>query len=154
MDGTFVLIHVHIDNVDYDVKFTMEPEQHSRLPFPELCMHVQDDAATKLATYWLIPQLPITLPPVVQEVGYENTDKQGKQYVATAEDKKAELAHVYEALRANNYSEWAFDIPPPCSIIEISQDSWQPTPSETVRTTEQDPVYICAVSLPTPSAQS
>ncbi|KAK2151756.1 hypothetical protein NP493_2575g00000 [Ridgeia piscesae] len=37
-----------------------------------------------------------------------------QQYVTTAEDRKSELAHVHNALRANGYPEWAL-APPPSS---------------------------------------
>ncbi|KAK2184989.1 hypothetical protein NP493_248g01019 [Ridgeia piscesae] len=36
-----------------------------------------------------------------------------QQYVTTAEDRKSELAHVHNALRANGYPEWALAPPPP-----------------------------------------
>ena len=39
-----------------------------------------------------------------------------QQYVTTAEDRKSELAHVHNALRANGYLEWAFA--PPSSSAE------------------------------------
>ena len=58
VDDTLVLIHEYnVDgftnhiNIDDDIKFTIEPEQHNRLPFLDLCMHVQDDASTKLNIY-------------------------------------------------------------------------------------------------------
>ena len=35
-----------------------------------------------------------------------------QQYVTTAEDRKSELAHVHNALRANGYPEWALTPPP------------------------------------------
>ena len=37
-----------------------------------------------------------------------------QQYFTTAEDRKSQLAHVHNALRANGYSEWAL-APPPSS---------------------------------------
>ena len=30
------------------IKFTIEPKQENRLPFLDLCMHIQDDASAKL----------------------------------------------------------------------------------------------------------
>ena len=33
-------------------------------------------------------------------------------YVTNAEDRRAELSHVRNALQANNYKEWALDAPP------------------------------------------
>ena len=40
-------------------------------------------------------------------------------YVTTAEDHKAEISHVRNALRANNYKEWALDVPPARSKKQV-----------------------------------
>ena len=41
-------------------------------------------------------------------------------YVTTAEDRKAEISHVRNALRANNYKEWALDVPPTRSKKQVT----------------------------------
>ena len=41
-------------------------------------------------------------------------------YVTTAEDHKAEISHVRNALRANNYKKWALDFPPARSKKQVT----------------------------------
>ena len=58
-DDTYVRIHEydvegftrHINNIDDNIKFTIEPETNSKLPFLDLCTHILDDGSTKLTIY-------------------------------------------------------------------------------------------------------
>ena len=47
-------------------------------------------------------------------------DTRAQLYVPTAEDRKAELSRVRNALRANNYKEWALDVPPARSKKQVT----------------------------------
>ena len=46
-----------------------------------------------------------------------------QQYFTTVEDRKSELAHVHNALRANRYPEWAFAPPPSSAKIPPSTNN-------------------------------
>ena len=41
----------HINSIDPHIKFTIEPEKDSKLPFLDLCTHIMDDGFTKLTIY-------------------------------------------------------------------------------------------------------
>ena len=59
VDDTYVRIHEydikgftkHINSIDDNIKFTIEPETNSKLPFLDLCTHILDDGSTKLTIY-------------------------------------------------------------------------------------------------------
>ena len=59
-----------------------------------------------------------------------------QQYITTAEDRKAELAHVDKALRANDYPEWALALPTP-SEHQRDNDSSHTYVGETKRPLSQ-----------------
>ena len=126
MDDTFTVLHEydveefteHINSNDPHIKFTIEPEKDSKLLFLDLCTHILDDGCTKIITYRkprhtdqyfnFKSHHPLTHKRlVVRTLTYRE-----QQYVTTAEDRKSELAHVHNALRANEYPEWALTPPP------------------------------------------
>ena len=129
LDDTFTVLHQynvevvteHINIIDPDIKFTIERhEKDSKLPFMDLCTHILDDGSTKITIYMKPTHTnqylnfkshhPLTHKrSVVCTLTYRE-----QQYVTTAEDRKSELAHVHNALRANGYPEWAL-APPPSS---------------------------------------
>ena len=129
LDDTFTVLHQynvevvteHINIIDPDIKFTIERhEKDSKLPFMDLCTHILDDGSTKITIYMKPTHTnqylnfkshhPLTHKrSVVRTLTYRE-----QQYVTTAEDRKSELAHVHNALRANGYPEWAL-APPPSS---------------------------------------
>jgi retron-type reverse transcriptase len=59
VDDTFTLLHeydiesftAHINSIDHHIQFTIEPEKDGNLPFLDLCVHVNDDASTKITIY-------------------------------------------------------------------------------------------------------
>ncbi|KAK2147713.1 hypothetical protein NP493_3394g00000 [Ridgeia piscesae] len=126
VDDTFTVLHEydveefteHINSNDPHIKFTIEPEKDSKLPFLDLCTHILDDGCTKIIIYRkprhtdqyfnFKSHHPLTHKRlVVRTLTYRE-----QQYVTTAEDRKSELAHVHNALRANGYPEWALTPPP------------------------------------------
>ena len=82
------------------------------------CMHVQEDASTQFTIYWKPIYIDLYLNfrlhhlLVHKRSGVRICANRTKQFVTTAEDKKAEFAHVHEAHRTNNYSDWALELPP------------------------------------------
>ena len=107
VDDTFVLTHEddvdsltsHINNIDDHIQFTTELETQGKLPFPDLCVTVLDDACTKITTYRKPTHIdqylnfnsyhPLNLKrPVVR-----TRTTRAQLYVTTAEDHKAEISH-------------------------------------------------------------
>ena len=41
----------HINNIDPNIKFTIETEVNGKLPFLDLCVNVMDDGGTKIIIY-------------------------------------------------------------------------------------------------------
>ena len=127
VDDTYVLIHEydvegftsHINNVDDNIKFTIEPETNSKLPFLDLCTHVLDDGSTKLTIYRKPTHTDQYLNfkshhPLEHKRSVVHTlTTRAMEYVTTQADKKAELVHVRAALKANDYPEWALEVPRP-----------------------------------------
>ena len=125
VDDTFVLAHEddvdsltsHINNIDDHIQFTTEPETQGKLPFLDLCVTVLDDTSIKI-----IYRKPTRTDqylnfnshhPLIHKRSVVRTlTTRAQLYVTTAEDRKAEISHVRNALRANNYKEWAPDVPP------------------------------------------
>ena len=128
MDDTFTVLHEydveefteHINSIDPHIKFTIEPEKDSKLPFLDQCTHILDDGSTKITIYRKPTHTDQDLnfkshQPLTHKRSVVRTlTNRAQQYVTTAEDRKSELPHVHNALRANGYPEWAL-APPPSS---------------------------------------
>ena len=128
LDDTFIVLHEydveefteHINSIDPHIKFTIEPEEDSKLPFLDLCTHILDDGSMKI----IISMKPTHTDQYLNfKAHHPLTHKRSivrtltyreQQYFTTAEDRKSELVHVHNALRANGYPEWAL-APPPSS---------------------------------------
>ena len=130
VDDTYVLIHEcdvegftsHINSIDDYIKFTIEPETNSKLLFLDLCTHVLDDGSTKLTIYRKPTHTDQYLNfkshhPLVHKRSVVRTlTTRAQEYVTTQADKKAELVHVRAALKANDYPEWALEVPRPSKL--------------------------------------
>ena len=103
----------HINSIDPHIKFTIEPEKDSKLPFLDLCTHILDDGSTKITIYRKPTHTDQYLNfkshhPVTHKRSVVHTlTNRPQQYVTIAEDRKSELANIHNALRANGYPEWA-----------------------------------------------
>ena len=126
MDDTFTILHEynteefteHTNSIDPHIKFTIKPEKDSKLPFLDLCTYILDDGSKKITIYRKLTHMDQYLNfkshhalTHKRSVVYTLTYR-AQQYVTTAEDKKSELAHVHNALRANGYPELALAPPP------------------------------------------
>ena len=117
VDDTYVRIHEydvegftrHINSIDDNIEFTIEPETNGKLPFLDLCTHILDDGSTKLT----INRKPTHTDqylnfkchhPLVHKRSVVRTlTTRAQEYVTNQTDKKAELVHVRATLRANDY---------------------------------------------------
>ena len=127
VDDTYVRIHEydvegftrHINTIDDNIKFTIEPETNSKLPFLDLCTHILDDGSTKLTIYRKPTHTDQYLNfkshhPLVHKRSVVRTlTTRAQEYVTNQTDKKAEPVHVRATLRANDYPEWALEVPRP-----------------------------------------
>ena len=68
-----------------------------------------------------MPQRQITPPLNAKRLVVRTLTNRAQQYVTTAEDMNAEIVHVRNALRANDYPEWAFEVPPPSEKLPAPQ---------------------------------
>ena len=89
-----------------------------KLPFLDLCATVLDDTSTKITTYRKPTHTDHYLNfnshhPLIHKRSVVRTlTTRAQLYVTTAEDRKAKISHVRNALRANNYKKWALDVLP------------------------------------------
>ena len=134
VDDTFVLTHEddvdsltsHINNINDHIQFTTEPETQGKLPFLDLCVTVLDDTSTKIIIYRKSTHTDQYLNfnshhPLIHKRSVVITlTTRAQLYVTTAEDRKAEISHVRNALRANNYKDWALDVPPARSKKQVT----------------------------------
>ena len=182
VDDTFVLMHEddmdsltsHINNIDDQIQFTTEPETQGKLPFLDLCVTVLDDASTKITIYRKPKHTDQYLNfnshhPLIHKRSVVRTLTTRAQIcVTTAEDRKAKISHVRNALRANNYKEWALDVPPARSKKQVTTTDKTTTRStrpmlglpyiqglseQLSRTYKSHGVYTCSISPATLSAQ-
>ena len=118
-DGTYVRIHEygvegfirHINSIDDNIKFAIEPETNSKLTFLDLCTHILDDGSTKLTIYRKPTLADQYLNfkshhPLVQKTissTYPHNQSSGVRH--QPDRQKAKLVHVRAALRANDYQE-------------------------------------------------
>ena len=78
VDDTFTILHEydveesaeHMSSIDPHIKFTIEPEKDSKLPFLDLCTHILD-------THGPVPQLQVTSPSNPQTFNCMHTHQQG-----------------------------------------------------------------------------
>ena len=133
VNDRFVLTHEddvdsltsHINNIDDHIQFTTEPETQGNLPFLDLCVTVLDDTSTKITIYRKPTHTDQYLNfnsqhPLIRKRSVVRTlTTRAQLYVTTAEDHKAEISHVRNALRANSYKEWALDVPPARSKKQV-----------------------------------
>ena len=124
--GSAMYMTSHINNIDDHIQFTTEPETQGKLPFLDLCVTVLDDTSTKITIYRKPTHTDQYLNfnfhhPLIHKRSVVRTlTTRAQLYVSTAEDRKAEISHVRKTLRANNYKEWALDVPPARSKKQVT----------------------------------
>ena len=105
VDNTFTVLHEygveefteHINSIDPHIKFTIEPEKNSKLPFLDLCTHTLDDGSTKITIYQKPTHTDQYLNfkshhPLTHKRSVVRTlTNRAQQYVTTAEGRKSEL---------------------------------------------------------------
>ena len=136
VDDTFVVIHEydvenftdHINSIDSHIKFTIEIEQDSLLPFLDTAIILNDDASIDTRVY----RKPTHTDQYLNWTS--NHPLQHKRSVARTlieraemipsndKEKKAELDHVKEALLANGYKPWIMKIPKKKPRQEVPKD--------------------------------
>ena len=125
VNDTFVVLHEydvesfteHINSIDQHIKFTIEPEQNSLLPFLDTQIILNDDASIDTKVY----RKPTHTDQYLN--WFSNHPLQHKRSVArtlierastipsSEKEKEQELTHIKEALTANGYQPWIMNIP-------------------------------------------
>ena len=124
VDDTFVIInkqhindfHSHINQVDENIKFTIEPQQEGKIPFLDIYIIVDEQQKLKTKVF----RKPTHTDQYLN--GDSNHHLQHKRSVVRSlmyradhlitdkEDQEKEKKYIKEVLKANNYKNWAFKI--------------------------------------------
>ncbi len=126
VDDTFTVIQKynvskfteHINNIDSNIKFTIEEPENNAIAFLDTKVTVRNDGSTKIQVY--------RKPTHTNQ--YLNWDSnhplehkrsvirtllgRADQVVSEEQDKKEEKEHVKKVLKCNGYKNWAINIPP------------------------------------------
>ena len=112
-------LYTHINSIDHNIQFTMEPENNGKLPFLDLCINILDDGGIKLTVYRKPTHTDQYLhfssnhPLEHKRSVIRTLMHRAKDYITTNEDKKSEIEHVKKVLTANGYTKWSMHLPKP-----------------------------------------
>ena len=124
---TFTVIHeyhidgftTHLTSLDYNTKFTTEPDQDGRLPFLDGCVNINEDGSTHGIVYG-------TLTNTDQYLNFSSNHhlqhkrsvvrtlmRRAEVMVTRPDCRRKEMAHVQDSLKTNEYKQWIFKVPKP-----------------------------------------
>ena len=107
----------HINNVDLHIKLSIDHEVNGKLLFLDLCVNVIDEGGTKITNHKKPTHTDNYLnftshhPVVHKRYVVRILTNRAKLHVATPDDQQAQMDHVNNASRANNYEEWVLNVP-------------------------------------------
>ena len=159
---TFTVLHEygveefteHINSIDPHIKFTIEPEKNSKLPFLDLCTHTLDDGSTKITIYQKPTHTDQYLNfkshhPLTHKRSVVRTlTNRAQQYVTTAEGRKSELD-------CTSTIQWKKDLLTRTTTHEVlcwDYHTWQDYQNSLAGFISHT-TYTCTTSRRTPSAR-
>jgi len=107
----------HINSIDSNIQFTIEPEADDKLPFLDICILKNEDGSLTTKVY----RKPTHTNQYLNFTSNHHLEhkrsvvrtlfNRAETLVSRPEDKVKEIAHIKKVLTVNGYKRWAFHIP-------------------------------------------